>query len=115
MILRSDQESAVGAVAKRLAAYREGRTMLEKTPVGESGANGRVEEAGKRVRDHAKTFKDQLEWNTGEKMDMDGDVAQWMVRWAGMVQTRFKVGSDGKTAWQRMKGRRCDIEVVPFG
>jgi hypothetical protein len=46
---------------------------------------------------------------------MDGDVAQWMVRWAAMVQTRFKVGSDEKTAWQRMKGSQCGIEVVPFG
>ena len=73
-ILRSDQESAVQVVKERLAAYREGRSMLEHTPVGESGANGRVEEAGKRVRDHAKTFKDQLEWKTGESWT-------WMVMW----------------------------------
>ena len=32
-----------------------------------------------------------------------------------MIQTRFKEGSDGKTAWERMKGKRCDLEVVPFG
>ena len=46
---------------------------------------------------------------------VDGDVMQWLVRWAAMVQTRFKVGSDGKTSWERMKGKRCDLEVVPFG
>ena len=32
-----------------------------------------------------------------------------------MVQTRFKKGSDGKTAWGRMRRSRCDAEVVPFG
>ena len=48
-------------------------------------------------------------------MDMEGDVMQWLVRWSAMVQTRFKEGKDGKTAWERMKGKKCDLEVVPFG
>lgn len=37
------------------------------------------------IRQHV--FKDQVEWNTGGTLGMDGDVAQWLVRWAGMVQT----------------------------
>lgn len=48
LILRSDQEPAIESVKKKLAEYREGETMLEATPVGESGANGRVEEAGQK-------------------------------------------------------------------
>jgi hypothetical protein len=46
---------------------------------------------------------------------MEGDVMQWMVRWAGMAHTRFKRGSDGKTAWEKMRGNERGIEVVPFG
>jgi hypothetical protein len=63
----------------------------------------KVEEAGKRVRDQAKVCKDQIEWKSKGKSDTGADVMQWVVRWAAMVQTRSKRGSDGKTAWQRMK------------
>ena len=48
-------------------------------------------------------------------MNMEADAMQWLVRWAAMVQTRFKEGKDGKTPWERMRGKRCDIEVVPWG
>ena len=60
-------------------------------------------------------LKDQIEYKCGAKMDVEGDSMQWLVRWAAMIQTRFKVGGDGKPAWERMKGKKCDIEVVPFG
>ena len=76
---------------------------------------GRVEDAGKRVRDQARVLKDQVEYKCRGKIGLDSDVMQWLVRWSAMVITRFKVGKDGKTAWERMKGKRCDLEVVPFG
>ena len=39
---------------------------------------------------------------------------QWLVRWAAMLLSRFKVGGDGQTAYQRQTGKRCVTEVVPF-
>ena len=32
-----------------------------------------------------------------------------------MCVSRFKVGKDGKTSYQRQRGRPCEISVVPFG
>ena len=32
-----------------------------------------------------------------------------------MVYSRYKVGQDGKTAYERQKARKCNLEVVPFG
>ena len=32
-----------------------------------------------------------------------------------MVYSRYKVGEDDKTAYERQKGRTCNLEVVPFG
>ena len=32
-----------------------------------------------------------------------------------MLMSRCVVGEDGKTAYERLKGRRCNMEVVPFG
>jgi hypothetical protein len=32
-----------------------------------------------------------------------------------MMYSRYKTGPDGKTAYQRQKGKPCRTEVVPFG
>ena len=32
-----------------------------------------------------------------------------------MVYSRYKVGEDGQTAYESQKGRKCKLEVVPFG
>lgn len=94
LILRSDPEGAIEVVKKKVAELRTGRTMPEESPVGESSANGRAEEAGKKIMDQARVLKDQVEYKCGGKMDVGCDVMQWLVRWSA---------KDGKTAWERMK------------
>ena len=42
-------------------------------------------------------------------------IMQWLVRWAAMMYSRYKTGADGKTAYQRQKGKPCRMEVVPYG
>ena len=44
---------------------------------------------------------------------MDLPVMQWMARWAAMAISRFKVGKDRCTAYERQRGKRCSIEVLP--
>lgn len=83
--------------------------------MGESKANGRVEEAGKTIREYTRTYKDQIEYNTGHKLETDDDILQWMVRWTVLVYTRFRIGRDGRTAYERLKGRKCKALVVLFG
>ena len=39
----------------------------------------------------------------------------WAIRWAAMLTSRFLVGADGRTAYERRRGRRCNLECVPFG
>ena len=42
-------------------------------------------------------------------------VALWLVRWAAMMPSRFLVGKDGKTAYERRRGRKCNIQTEKFG
>ena len=42
-------------------------------------------------------------------------VLEWLVQHAGMTYTRFQVGSDGKTAFERLKGKRHKGEFLEFG
>ena len=42
-------------------------------------------------------------------------ITLWMIRWAAMICSRYIVGKDGKTGYERRRGRKCKIPVVPFG
>lgn len=75
----------------------------EGPPIGESQANGRVEEAGKTIREYAKVYKDKIEYEIKETLPSDATIVQWMLIWAAMVGSRYKVGADGKTVRHRMK------------
>ncbi|MDA8582760.1 hypothetical protein N9L68_00975 [bacterium] len=115
VIIRCDQETSIESFRSAVAEVRVGKTLPESTPKGESQANGRVEEAGKRVREMVRTLKDQLEHHTGEAIEAGCPVLQWLVRWAAMLCTRYSIGRDGQTAHERMRGRKCNSLVIPFG
>ena len=38
-----------------------------------------------------------------------------MVRWAAMVASRYLVGKDGRTTYERKRGRRCRVPLATFG
>eukprot|EP00973_Karenia_brevis_P049127 6813926-Karenia_brevis.AAC.1 len=82
---------------------------------GESASNGVIKEAGKTVRECVRVMKDQNEKNS--KMTVEGHdvITMWMIRWAAMMISRFSVGRDGRTAYDRRRGRQCHISAVPFG
>ena len=65
-----------------------------------------VEEAGKTIGGFAKTFKDMIEDYIQEELPTDSVIMQWLGRWAAMVHSRLKLGEDGKTSFERQKGRK---------
>ena len=46
---------------------------------------------------------------------MDHPIVPWIVRFAGTNITRFQIRSDGKTAFEKMKGYRGVMPVGVFG
>ena len=107
LILKSDGEPAIVAVREALAAYHGGSVTPEQPPKGEHQSNGAVEEAGRTVRDMVRVLKSQLEGKLDRLIDGQEPIMQWMARWAAMSLSRFKVGRDGKTAYQRQTGNIC--------
>ena len=55
-----------------------------------------------------------IEDKTGQEIESDCVVMLWLVRWAAMLYSRFKTGTDEKTSYERQKGRKCRQEVIPF-
>ena len=75
----------------------------------------RIEEAGKTVQEFTRVLKEQVEEKAEMELECNLVVVLWMVRWAAMLVSRFLVGKDGRTAYERRTGRKCNVPVVPFG
>ena len=67
------------------------------------------------MREFVTLLKDQLEDHAGVQLQAEDVILQWMIRWAAMLTSRFLVGVDGKTGYERRRGRSCNIPVVRFG
>ena len=60
-------------------------------------------------------MKSSLEAKVGAKMPERHPLLAWMVQGAAEVITRYQVGADGKTAYQRWRGRTGEKKVAIFG
>ena len=67
------------------------------------------------MRGFTRVLNEQLEDKAKMKVQGTDEIVQWMIRWAAMLTSRYLVGKDGKTGYERRRGRRCNIPVVPFG
>ena len=63
----------------------------------------------------ARTYRDALEARYEYEMEGDSQMLPWMVKHAGVVISRYRVGTDGRTARERLTGKRCRREQVEFG
>jgi hypothetical protein len=115
IILKCDNENSIKALRDAVGKLLGGRVIPENPPKGESQSNGRAEEAGKTCRGFAKVIRDQLEETANISIGCDDAIAQWIVRWSAMLPSRFLEGKDGKTAYERRRGRRCTIPTERIG
>ena len=88
VIWKCDQEDSIEVVRRAISGLRVGESIMEHAPKGESQSNGRVEEAGKTVRNLALAYKLQIEKNAGITLESDSPIRQWGVRLAAVNQTR---------------------------
>ena len=45
----------------------------------------------------------------------DSIVLQWLVKWSAGSLNTYHVGADGRTAWERIRGRKCNQAICEFG
>ena len=67
------------------------------------------------MRDQARVLKLQVEARIGRKVALSEPIVPWLIRWAAMSVSRFQTGRDGKSPYERQRGRKCDLPTVPFG
>ena len=113
--MKCDGEKSIVALRDAIASFHGGEVIPEGPAKGESQSNGRVEEAGKTVRGFTRVFKEHLEEKTTTKLEPEDVILQWMIRWAAMNASRFLVGKDGRTGYERRRGRKCKLHSLPIG
>ncbi len=115
IISKTDQEPAIIQLQKEVARLRkEAGTALENSKVGDSDSNGKIEKAMREVKGMIRTLRSSVESKTGEAIKLDATIVPWLVRHAGYIITRCRIQPDGKTAMQKMKGRKVNVPWVPF-
>ena len=62
-----------------------------------------------------RTFLSVIEANTGIDISRDGSLFPWLVEHVGQLVSRYKVGSDGRTSFHRLRGKRASNIAVPYG
>ena len=114
--LRSDGEPAIEAVKRAIKERRHESTALETVPRGDHAANGDAESAVQAIAGMTRTLKVALEEKIGERIASTNPVLLWALEYGAVVHNLFKVGEDGRTAYERGKGgRKFKRQLVPFG
>ena len=116
IIMKSDQEASMVQLQKEVARQRSDfGTAIENSKVGDSNSNGKIERTIREVKGLIRTMRSALEENIKEKIRLDSPIVPWLIRHVGYIVTRCRIGEDGKTAMQRIKGRKVNVPWVGFG
>ena len=67
------------------------------------------------MREYVRVLKEQIERCAKVKLEVCDAIMVWAVRWAAMLYSRYAVGADGLTPYERRRGRKCRTPVVKYG
>lgn len=93
----------------------EGKTIPENSPVRSSGSNGVVERRVQEIKGQIRTLLLGLEARTGRKVDARERIIGFIQDCAAYLLKRLHLGEDGKTPYERMKGKKPTMLGLEFG
>ena len=105
LVLRSDQEPAITALAEAIKQHCQTEIVLEMAPKADKNANGHAERAVQAVEGQTRAIKIELEDRVGCEIAPDKPIVAWMVRHAADVLTKLDVKASGCTPYQVLRGR----------
>ena len=111
---KTDQEVAILALKKAVAAARLGETVPIETPVRASKCNGKMENAVGRWQAQLRTTKHFAEAMLGKRIEVGGVLFSWLIPYVTEIINKFKLGADGRTAYERITGHKCRHIAVGF-
>ena len=98
---------ALKMAQEKAQSLEDGEIVDEESPVDESQSNGHAENANQQVQGMVRTYRDALDSRYETKLTGQRAILPWIVKHAAASITRFRVGKDGRSALQRLKGNIC--------
>jgi len=116
VVLKGDQEPALVALIEDVIKQRgSSRTVPEWSPTGESQANGLAERGVQTIEGLVRSHKLELEEKLGEKIPIEKPIIAWMIEHCADLHNKYHVYSDGKTSFEKIKGKKHRGELLEFG
>ena len=107
IILKSDQERALGAIHNELQRLRAPlMTIPEHAPRGASQSQGVAERGVRSITEQVRTMLIDLEGKLKCKIKASHPIVYWLVEHAAFILTHYQIGVDGKTPYERHKGKK---------
>lgn len=104
--IKADQEPALTNLVSCIKRAREHETLTDKSPVGESASNGGTEKGVQQVEEQVRVLRLGLQQRLGQKVPTHHPVTAWLIPHATDVLSKLEVGSDGKTAYERLRNKK---------
>ena len=118
VITKSDQEPAIKYFMKDLREARgekDAKTIPEESQVKSSQSNGVIERGVQAVEGQMRALLLALGRRLKIKVHAEEKVVMFMAEYAAYLVNRLETGKDGKTAYERIKGKRATVLGIEFG
>jgi hypothetical protein len=115
IILRVDGEPAIKALAEAIRLARPESTVIEVKPRYSPESMGAVENMNKELKNIVRCFALQLKDEAKMELHTNHPLLPWLVRHSGWCICMYRVRSDGRTAYERLKGRPYSGKIALFG
>ncbi|CAK9049785.1 Retrovirus-related Pol polyprotein from transposon TNT 1-94 [Includes: Protease [Durusdinium trenchii] len=115
IILKSDNEVSIKALKDSIKAAAKTELSLEEGKTGDKPSTGSVESAVRETKRQCRAMKSALEEKMGKSIPDRHAIWTWLARHACFLISRYRVGPDGRTPYERLKGKRWRRPLVVFG
>ena len=115
LILKSDNEPAIKALKDAVKAASQVDVILEESKTGDSQSNGLAEVAVRESKRQCRAMKSALQEHLGVEIGEKHPILSWLARHGNFLISRYRVGQDGKTGYEKLKGKKWRRPVVTFG
>ena len=119
VVLKSDNEPAIVVLLqeslRQLKVHGLDQVMAENSPEYDPQANGNAEVGVKLLKGMFRTHRSCLEERIGFRIPAKHPIMTWLVRHVGDIMNWTVKGHDGKTAYERVRGKEFRTRLPGFG
>ena len=115
LTIKVDNENALLDLREAVMVGLEGTCTPLRPPVGEHQSSGSIEDAVKLVKGLVRVHHRALENAIGASIPSRHPIFTWLAEHVGDILTKYTVGKDGRTPYERLIGRKVREELLSFG